>query len=70
MQTFSEEQEKVNTVIDYYFESIVDPDSNEIDQSKYQAWLTLFEQTDNRESKKGFLRWMQHETQHKLKKVT
>lgn len=70
MQTFSEEREKVDTIVDSYFENIVEPDSDEIDKSKYQAWLTLFERADNRESKKEFLIWMQHETQHKLKKVT
>lgn len=70
MQTFSEEREKVDTIVDSYFQYIVEPDSEEIDKSKYQAWLTLFDMPDNQESKKEFLKWMQHETQHKLKKVT
>lgn len=70
MQTFSEEREKVDTVIDSYFENIVEPGEENIDKSKYQAWLTLFDRIDNRESKKEFLIWMQHETQHELKKVT
>lgn len=69
MQTFSEEREKVDNIIDTYFEKIVEPDDINLDMSKYQAWLTLYDKTDCRESKKEFLRFMQHEMQHALKKV-
>ena len=70
MQTFSEGRENVDNMVDSYFEKIVEPEDGDIDRSKYQAWLLLFERDDNRESKKEFLRWMQHETQHELKKAT
>ena len=69
MQTFSEEREKVDNIIDTYFEKIVEPEEINLDMSKYQAWLTLYDKTDCRESKKEFLRFMQHEMQHALKKV-
>lgn len=69
MQTFSEEREKVDNIIDSYFEKIVDPEEDGVDKNKYQAWLTLYDKEDCRESKKEFLRFMQHKMQHALKKV-
>jgi integrase len=70
MQTLPEERKQVDAIIDNYFENIVEPESDGFDGDKYKAWLTLFEKEDNRESKKEFLLFMQHEMQHKLKKVT
>ena len=69
MQTFSEEREKVDNIIDSYFEKIVEPEEDGVDKNKYQAWLTLYDKEDCRESKKEFLRFMQHKMQHALKKV-
>lgn len=68
-QTFPEERVKVDNVVDDYFENIVNPNKSEIDMSKYQAWLTLFNKADCRESKKEFLKFMQHEMQHGNKKA-
>ncbi len=69
MQTFSEEREKVDDVIDNYFEKIMNPEEDEIDKSKYQAWLTLYEKEDSRENKKEFFKFMQHEMQHEKKEA-
>lgn len=68
-QTFPEERIKVDNIVDDYFEKIVEPESEEIDKNKYQAWLTLYEKRDCRQSKKEFLRFMQHEMQHEIKKA-
>lgn len=70
MQTFSDERERVDNVIDEYFENIVDPEEPDFDKDKYNAWLKLFDREDNRASKKEFLLFMQHEISHELKKVT
>ena len=70
MQTLPEERLKVDATIDNYFENIIEPGADGFDQSKYRAWRTLFDRDDNRESKKDFLLFMQHEMQHELKKVT
>lgn len=69
MQTFPEERIKVDNVVDNYFGSIVDPESENIDMTKYQAWLTLYDKADCRESKKEFLKHMQHDIQHGNKKA-
>ena len=68
-QTFPEERVKVDNIVDNYFENIVEPEPEEIDKNKYQAWLTLFNKADCRQSKKEFLRFMQHEMQHGIKKA-
>lgn len=59
----------MDNVIDTYFDNIVDPENEAVNKNKYQAWLTLYERPDCRESKKEFLRFMQHEMQHENKKV-
>ncbi|MGL5436162.1 MAG: hypothetical protein ACRDBO_12300 [Lachnospiraceae bacterium] len=64
-QTFPEERKKVDTIIDNYFENIVEPEADGFDKDKYGAWLILFSKEDSRESKKEFLQFMQHEIQHK-----
>lgn len=69
MQTFPEERIKVDNVVDDYFGSIVDPGNENIDMTKYQAWLTLYDKADCRESKKDFLKHMQHDMQHGNKKA-
>lgn len=69
-QTFPEERKKVDTIIDNYFENIVEPEVAGFDKDKYRAWLTLFDKEDSGGAKQDFLRFMQHEMQHKLKKVT
>ena len=68
MQTLPEERQKVDAIINNYFENIIEPMSENFDKGKYQAWLILFEKEDNRESKKDFIQFMQHGMQHKLKK--
>lgn len=69
MNTFSEEREKVDNIIDKYFGKIADPANEETDKNKYKAWLTLFEREDNAESKKEFKTFMQHEMQHNKKRA-
>jgi integrase len=68
-QTFPEERVKVDNIVDDFFENIVEPTPEEIDKNKYQAWLTLYDKQDCRQSKKEFLRFMQHEMQHEIKKA-
>lgn len=65
MQTFPEERIKVDSIIDRYFENIVEPESSDFDKVKYNAWLILFDKDDNKESKNDFLLFMQHEMQRK-----
>lgn len=69
MNTFSEEREKVDNIIDNFFGNIATPSNEDIDKSKYKAWLTLFEREENIESKKEFLAFMQHEIQHNKKRA-
>ncbi len=66
--TFSAEREKVDTVIDNYFETVIGIKENDIDLKKYKAWLLLYDKPDNNESKKVFKAFMQHEMQHKEKR--
>lgn len=68
MQTFSEEREKVDIVIDDYFEKELRIKNEDIDIKKYKAWLTLYEKSENNQSLKEFNYFMQHEMQHKIKK--
>ena len=68
MQTFSEEREKVDAVIDDYFEKTLEINNEDIDIQKYKAWLTLFEKPNNKKSLNEFKDYMQHEMQHKIKK--
>lgn len=68
-QTFPEEREKVDNIIDGYFQELTDPTSQEFDRKKYQAWLTLFDKTESAASKNQFLEFMQHEMQHKKEKA-
>jgi len=68
MQTFSEEREKVDIVIDDYFEKIVGTTDENIDIAKYNAWLILYGKSENDESFNEFKSFMQHEMQHKIKK--
>lgn len=53
-QTFSEERIKVDNIMDDYFENIVEQETEKMDMSKYQAWLSLFDKADCRDSKKSF----------------
>lgn len=64
-QTFPEERERVDNVIDGFFENIVRPEAQGFNQKKYQAWLILFDEADTPDAKKKFLEFMQHEIQHK-----
>jgi integrase len=64
MQTFSEEREKVDVVIDDYFEKTLGITNENIDTQKYHAWLTLFEKTDSEKSLNEFKSFMQHDMQH------
>ena len=68
-QTFPEERVKVDNIVDNYFENIVEPGPEEVDKNKYRAWLTLFNKADCKQSKKEFLRFMQHKMQHGIKKA-
>ncbi len=68
MQTFSEERQKVDVVIDDYFERTLEINNENIDIRKYKAWLTLFEKPDNKKSLNEFKDYMQHEMQHEIKK--
>ena len=68
MQTFSEEREKVDDIIDDYFEETLAINNENIDIQKYKAWLTLFEKNDSKRSIIEFKEFMQHEMQHKIKK--
>jgi integrase len=63
--TFSEEREKVDEVIDDYFEKVLGAKNENIDTQKYKAWLTLFDKPDNKESIDEFKEFIQHEMQHK-----
>jgi len=63
-------QERGGWKTDQVMKLYIEPAADEINRGKYQAWLTLFEKDDNRESKKAFLQFMQHEMQHELKKAT
>ncbi|BBF41960.1 prophage LambdaBa04, site-specific recombinase, phage integrase family [Lachnospiraceae bacterium KM106-2] len=62
--TFSEEREKVDTIIDNYFETTLGIKKQKIDINKYHAWLTLCGKTDSNDSKSEFIDFMQHEMQH------
>lgn len=68
-QTFPEERERVDNIIDGYFEEIVEPECSDFDKRKYQAWLLLFNEADTLDAKKQFKDFMQHEMQHKKKKA-
>lgn len=59
--TFSEEREKVDEVIDDYFEKVLGTTNENIDTQKYKAWLILFEKSDNKESLDEFKKFIQHE---------
>ncbi len=63
--TFSEEREKVDGVIDNYFEKALGINNEDVDIKKYKAWLMLYEKPDNEISKTEFKEFMQHEMQHK-----
>lgn len=65
--TFSEEREKVDVVIDDYFEKVLGIKNEDIDIKKYKAWLTLYGKSENDESLNEFKVFMQHEMQHKTK---
>ncbi len=67
--TFSEEREKVDGVIDNYFEKALGINSESIDIKKYNAWLMLYEKLDNEESILEFKEFMQHEMQHEKQKT-
>ena len=64
MQTFSEEREKVDVVIDDYFEKTLGITDDDIDMKKYKAWLTLYDKPENNQSLNEFKTFMQHEMQH------
>jgi integrase len=67
--TFSEEREKVDTVIDNYFEKVLRIKDNDIDLKKYKAWLMLYQKDDNNESLNEFKAFVQHEMQHNKKRT-
>lgn len=66
--TFSDEREKVDAVIDNYFESVMKTANNDVDIKKYKAWLMLYDKTENDNSLDEFKAFMQHEMQHKEKR--
>lgn len=68
-QTFPEERERIDNIIDGYFQELVEPEAQGFNQKKYQAWLILFDKTESEESKKEFLEFIQHEMQHKKNKA-
>lgn len=65
--TFSDEREKVDLIIDGYFEKTLGIKEYKIDMKKYKAWLMLYDKTENDESLNEFKMFMQHEMQHKIK---
>lgn len=65
--TFSEEREKVDSIIDDYFKNLLKIANNDIDIKKYKAWLMLYDKEENEETLKEFKAFMQHEMQHKIK---
>lgn len=66
--TFSEEREKVDTVIDDYFKEVLGVKDISIDLKKYKAWLILHDKTENNDTLAEFKTFMQHEMQHKEKR--
>lgn len=62
--TFSDEREKVDLIIDGYFEKTLGIKEYDVDMKKYKAWLLLYEKTDNVEALNEFKIFMQHEMQH------
>ena len=63
--TFSEEREKVDIVIDSYFEQVLEKKSDDVNYKKYKAWVILYEKEETDESLNEFKTFMQHEMQHK-----
>ena len=63
--TFSEEREKVDNIIDDYFEKTLKIKDNDIDLKKYKAWLMLYDKDENEDTLNEFKAFMQHEMQHK-----
>ncbi|MFT4144058.1 MAG: hypothetical protein QM644_06335 [Mobilitalea sp.] len=63
--TFSKELEKVDTLIDSYFRTVVGTKDTDIDLKKYKAWLMLYDKVENEEAIEEFKSFMQHEIQHK-----
>ncbi len=46
--TFSDEREKVDMVIDNYFEDMIGNNAEIFNMKKYKAWLMLYEKEDNK----------------------
>lgn len=67
--TFSKARKKADETIDNYFENALGIISDNIDMTKYKAWLILYEKDDTKESKKEFIEFMQHDMQHKNKNL-
>ena len=58
--TFSHEREKVDTVIDNYFEKLLGINDTDVDLKKYKAWLILHDKTENHGTLDEFKIYMQH----------
>lgn len=63
--TFSGKRIETDDMIDGYFQETfnLQGSKTDVDPQKYQAWLTLFGREDNRNSRKLFRDFMQHEMQ-------
>lgn len=63
--TFSEEREKVDLIIDDYFEKTLRIKDYDTEAKKYKAWLMLYDKVANVETLNEFKKFLQHEMQHK-----
>ncbi len=65
MQIYDQERVKVDDKIDTYFEDVLKLNkTSEPDESKYNAWLTLFDRTDCPESRQEYIQFRESATRN------